>query len=930
MLFDLLSTLLIGPLKLVFETIYMVANRFINHPGLSIIFLSLVMNILVLPLYRRADAMQEASRDTEARLHDGVAHIKKTFSGDERMMILQTYYRQNDYRPTDALNGSVSLLLEIPFFMAAYQFLSTLPLLSGVSLGPIADLSVPDALIAIGGMHINLLPILMTLINVISSAIYLKGFPLKTKIQLYGMALFFLVFLYTSPSGLVFYWTLNNLFSLIKTIFYKFKNPRRVLSYLCSAAGIFAILFALFMYTSGSFKIRAAMVLLGLCLEYPLLIPLFSRHMHVCTARRNIRPNGGFFFLCCLFLTVFIGVLIPSTYIAASPQEYINIYDFYNPLWYIVYSLCLAAGFFLIWMRVFYWLANPAGKAVFDRLFFILCGIVLINYMFFGTDLGIISANLQYETDLLFTMGEQLINLLILAAAALILSFVFSRFHRFLPTAMLTLVIALSGMSGLNIYKSHGPITQVKIQSAEIADDFPEITLSKNGKNVVVIMLDRALSYLVPYMMDENPELLEQFSGFTYYSNAISFGKHTIFGSPALMGGYEYTPVEINKRSDERLADKHNEATKVLPVAFLNEGYDVTVCDPPLANYSWIPDLSIFDEYPEIKRYITLGRFGIAEQQEIYTKSLKRNFFCFSLMKSSPLMIQGLLYNEGWYNRSTVSLDEKAKGGQTRYGSSISIGIDKAFFDSYSVLTSLPDITNIVEDNTNTYLFFQNETPHAPTLLKMPEYTPAEYVDNSEYNAQHSAHRTLNGQTLHLETEEQTILYQVNMATFLQLGNWFDHLKENGVYDNTRIILVSDHGWHSMHIDEISESVSDHIPVMRDCYSALLMMKDFDAAAYTTSDEFMTNADVPTMAVNGLIDHPENPFTGKAINSDEKFAHEQYITLSGKYDLTYNNGNTFPASDWASVHSHYWDADNWTVLPQETVLDEHSFDPHTK
>lgn len=67
----------------------------------------------------------------------------------------------------------------------------------------------------------------MTLINVISSAIYLKGFPLKTKIQLYGMALFFLVFLYTSPSGLVFYWTLNNLFSLGKTLFYKIKKPSK-------------------------------------------------------------------------------------------------------------------------------------------------------------------------------------------------------------------------------------------------------------------------------------------------------------------------------------------------------------------------------------------------------------------------------------------------------------------------------------------------------------------------------------------------------------------------------------------------------------------------------------------------------------------------------------------------------------------------------
>ena len=66
-------------------------------------------------------------------------------------------------------------------------------------------------------------------INVVSSAIYLKGFPLKTKIQLYGMALFFLVFLYNSPAALVFYWTLNNVFSLVKTIFYKLKKEEIII-----------------------------------------------------------------------------------------------------------------------------------------------------------------------------------------------------------------------------------------------------------------------------------------------------------------------------------------------------------------------------------------------------------------------------------------------------------------------------------------------------------------------------------------------------------------------------------------------------------------------------------------------------------------------------------------------------------------------------
>ena len=141
------------------------------------------------------------------------------------------------------MKGATSLFLEIPFFIAAYKFLSGLQLLNGVSFGPIADLGRPDGLLVIGGMHINLLPIIMTAINLVSCVIFTKGSLLKTKIQLYSMAIFFLVFLYTSPAGLVFYWTLNNTFSLVKTIFYKLKNPGKVLSILGSVVGIVLLKF---------------------------------------------------------------------------------------------------------------------------------------------------------------------------------------------------------------------------------------------------------------------------------------------------------------------------------------------------------------------------------------------------------------------------------------------------------------------------------------------------------------------------------------------------------------------------------------------------------------------------------------------------------------------------------------------------------------
>ena len=55
-------------MELFFDILYSVVYRIIPNAGYSIVFLSLAMNFLVLPLYRKADAMQEEQRQLEARL----------------------------------------------------------------------------------------------------------------------------------------------------------------------------------------------------------------------------------------------------------------------------------------------------------------------------------------------------------------------------------------------------------------------------------------------------------------------------------------------------------------------------------------------------------------------------------------------------------------------------------------------------------------------------------------------------------------------------------------------------------------------------------------------------------------------------------------------------------------------------------------------
>ena len=82
---------------------------------------------------------------------------------------------------------------------------------------PFASLSEADGLIRFSGLTINLLPLLMTLLNLLSAYYYAQN-P-KEKRTIWVFPLLFLLLLYQQPAALVFYWTINNALSLFKNLF---------------------------------------------------------------------------------------------------------------------------------------------------------------------------------------------------------------------------------------------------------------------------------------------------------------------------------------------------------------------------------------------------------------------------------------------------------------------------------------------------------------------------------------------------------------------------------------------------------------------------------------------------------------------------------------------------------------------------------------
>ena len=853
------------------EFIYYYAYKLTGNCALSIFVLSLSVNLLVLPLYNRADDLQLKAKAKEDEIRPMADHIKKSFKGDEKVMMLQTYYREAGYSQLNSFKSAISLLLQIPFFMAAYYFLSELRMLNGISLGPIADLGKPDALIALGSVKINLLPIVMTVINVIASFIYAGKQSVKDKLKLIGMALFFLVLLYGSPSGLVFYWTLNNVFSLVKNIVLLLRK-----------------------------------------------LPSENRKI-----TKHDKLTHVVFLLSCAVLAVITGILIPAEVVSKCPAELINSYssDAHSPTFYILSSVLIAIGTFLVWIPVFYYLTMEKTAKIASAGFAAMAAMGSINYFVFNKNFGFLSKRLVYDLPITFTAKEIVLNILADLVIVAVVIFFAQRKKMIMKNVVAVLLAAVFFLSIL-------PLGAVLVFFSSYDDSYansPEdikIPMTTTGQNVVVIMMDRMLGAYIPYIFNERPDVAAQFDGFTYYPNTISFGKSTNFGVPAVFGGYEYTPMELNARPDELLVDKHNESLCVMPQIFADNGWNVTVGDPSYANYEWTPDVSIFDYNDDIHAYQMAGVLNPTNELlsglgESYDIRLNRNLFCFGLMKIMPYFLQPIVYSEGSYNYMNFSVESFANNDLSGNGEHVQYGLMANFLEEKTVLDNLNDLVEVSSDPVNCFFMFANGTTHETTLLSEPEYMPEVFVDNTEYDLAHEDRFTVDGVTMHMDTSPLTYsVYESNVAACIALGNWFDYLRANGLYDNTRIIIVADHG--DERLGQFDELMVEELEFDALTVNPVLLVKDFDSSGYTVSYDFMTNADTPYIAMQGVISDPVNPFTGNPIAEADK-DEEQIIYISDECDIGTNNGCVFvdPDGYWLNVNDNIWDDENWSICETE-------------
>jgi len=884
-MFNILYTIIIYPITQILEFTFFFSQKLFKESGISIVFISIVISVLCLPLYDVAEKWQRLERDIRKKLKTKADKIKKVFNGDEQYMILSTYYRQNHYHPIYALRSSIGLLIQIPFFIAAYSFLSHLEIIKNVPFFFIKDLGSPDALLSIGGFTLNILPIAMTLINCLAGEIYIKGLPIRDKIQLYGMAFIFLILLYNSPAALVLYWTMNNIFSLFKNTYYriKYKYKHYILLGLFSLCFILLAAFCIIKLSYNTKAQKLVIVSLFAALVPWLFVILKKQFSKIINIKYESSKTFIIFLLSVLLIWSILGFFIPTQLIASSPQEFSFIDDYTNPLYFIFNTVIQVFGLFVFWPICLYFLFPDNIKKYFPVFFIAFFLSILVNVFLFPGNYGLISINFVYNMSPRHLNNEILFNLFIMLiplATTLILCLQKNKNVILIPLSLC--LFSLLSISCVNINKINNSFNELKKyyvkEKKQVQNVSPLSSISRTGKNVVVIMLDRAISVFIPYIFEESPELKEIYSGFTFFPNTVSFNGYTRLGSPPLFGGYEYTPEEINKRKDIKLVEKHNQSLLMLPRIFSENGFSVCVMDPPYANYNWKIDLNIFNDYPDIKAYITDSKytdFWLEDHNFMLIKTgdvIKRNMLWYSLVKGMPLLLRQPLYMDGnWC--SPVS----------NHGIRLTL-------NGYAVLDYLPKLIEITDNKINTALIMTNNTTHENSFLQAPKYIPVNAVTNygnSRFAKQHA--------------------YHVNAAAIKRLADWFVLLKKENVYDNTRIILVSDHGPEPNFITKIG------LPFNVDQFNPLLLVKDFNAnSEFKTDMTFMTNADVPYLALNNLIENPVNPFTGNEI-SIEKKKEPLYIVISGSIHIRNKNEYQFgfnPNIDYY-VHDNIFKAENW-------------------
>ena len=195
-------------------------NRFAHNYGVSIIILTVLIKIIFWPLSHKSfKSMKEMQK-----LQPLMAKIREKYKGDREQMQRELMGLYKTYK-VNPMGGCLPILIQIPVFFALYRILAnSIELRHAPFMLWITDLSAPDRLLNFSFSIPFMSPPygipVLTLLMGASMFIQQKmspapGDPAQAKVMMY-LPIIFIVMFINLPSGLVLYWLINNILSIMQ------------------------------------------------------------------------------------------------------------------------------------------------------------------------------------------------------------------------------------------------------------------------------------------------------------------------------------------------------------------------------------------------------------------------------------------------------------------------------------------------------------------------------------------------------------------------------------------------------------------------------------------------------------------------------------------------------------------------------------------
>ncbi|MCF8346252.1 MAG: membrane protein insertase YidC [Bacteroidales bacterium] len=891
--------LVFSPFVFIVEQLFLLGYRLTGNYGVAVVLLSFAISLLLLPVFILIERAKKRDDAVKRKMKPVLDEIKRCYKGQERYYYIRTLHRQHGYNSFRALVPVLSLLLQIPFFIAAYQFLEHYEPLVGQGFLLIDDLSAPDRLLG----KVNLLPILMTIVNLVTAWFYTRNGDTGERRQMLVVAGVFLVLLYNFPSGLVLYWTMNNVFSFFRLFI---TNPEvfrrkgwesgavkigmlRKKGWVMLRTGLvkiriqpwifLSLLFlSLYFLVSGKYyyaeqnntllafslvfmvliqaigflffcRVRemryrtlyrvSALLLLATFLVQVVQVFVLLRGTDLSAILFNIRIVVGesqlpdIILPGLLFSVVtlpwyfrqqgvqFSGPAIPSPVIFLLSAAYIfGFIVLWNPL--IVYAsfpetfsfsgldLMLknlpvfvvlflgSAGIYFVTPRKFRWLLVAAA--------FTTVAVSFIHHALLPIDVGTLQES-RFEKERALIVSPLFYVLEGGAIIALFMTSLLLLRRRFGRQVIVGLALLNAVIIGQSLYRvvSSDSFTR---NEARFRDSAHSIPFSKTEKNVIYFIPDMFQGWAMHRMMNENPELKAQLDGFVWYPNALAISRVTNTSVGPLLGGHAYAPDSLDQDTERTIQEKLSQAKRDLSGKIRQQGYLFSSTRVPYCSIEeGAYDVFLPDWHEDWDAYNK--QLGIRVTEEINYRLLSYN----ALFFSAPLALKSKIYNNGQW----LFMRMKKAGRNT----STSL--------KHQFLRLLPYISKAGSEKGNFVLIYS-----------MVSHFPWSIVGS-------------NGAMVH-----DVSPYENNKWILETLSTWFGWMKENGVYDNTRIVIVSDHGTHwkrfnrELDIDNPFKNFDDaSVPLnyMLDL-NPVILVKDFNASEPFSEDwRFMSNMDAIGMAL---------------------------------------------------------------------------------